>query len=335
MEELIQRESNNLDIDDYSIFSESNLKYLSFQEKDLFDSLRVNNPPDFDCDNPVFSKINAFISTKDEKLRGLLYKKLSTKPPNESPPFSSDFKFSEENCTKCYATLVNKSKFVCSICPLTKLCSKCEVSHLHPMIKLKSSDTATVSQTKSLLLMSLKPRSKYEYLRSECLSANILPIKNKVVVCPNQKFIIPLKIFNSSKFDLPESTILMVKNNQELLVDNFSFPNSLEKNGFMTVELLGYSTSVLKEYTLEFFLYDYKTKIKCNIAKVRVEVRRDTEEEYLNSLFMNYPKILELDKIKKRMLNELMIKGIVSGVEEAYSFMSMRSFSWKGAYVHC
>ena len=271
------------------------------------------------------------------------------------------FQFSEFKCSSCYRNLESNPKFICIICPLTKLCESCEPHHLHPMIKLKKNDFSTISDAKSLLFNGLncqnndhKSTSKLAYLRNGFLKAKLelisedanpnsninqsisflpIPTTTKITVCQNQKFLLKFKITNISNYELPSSTTLFAKNNHDLTIDTFYLPCILNKDSYMTIEKICYSSNQLHNYKVEFFLYESKTKIDCNSIFVEIVVRSDYEEENLNSIFFEYPDIQMLSKQKKLLINKLLINKVVSTPKKAFEYLKERNWVYGGKVV--
>jgi len=302
-------------LDEYSIFSDKFIPEVVNSE-----NMYINEP----INNMFNSKFEEIINDKQLSFLHSFKTKL-TFPPKKNI-ISANYKYSESNCSSCYACLYNQNKFICTICPLTKLCANCENYHMHPMIKLRKTDLSEISETKSLMLKGLGFKIRNS---SITLKAKLETSLRNIAVCQNQKFVVSINITNECNFELSASTKLIAKNNMDLVINNFSFPFELKKKEVIKVDLVCFSANTLKQYKVEFILFDKEGRINCNSLLVDIEVRKDIVEENLNSLFKDYPYIVELPKQKKQIINQILLSGLVNNSEEAFNYMERSSWKLK------
>ena len=219
----------------------------------------------------------------------------------------------DEACSMCSSKIYYK-KYICIICKNCILCQNCQQDHFHPMLKCKDKQLSNVyditnylkthneeiinmqNQTNKKGFFSKIFSEKYE-LKLDCNSLNFS-------MRPNKRINIPITIQNLSKtpFNCLENNIfLFARSNKDLKVYEKKVEQILNKFDQIDVNMILESNEFCKVYNFTIELYSKEEiKLKSNILSFKLEVNRDDEDEELNEIFRQYPKIIVMNKnIKK------------------------------------
>lgn len=233
----------------------------------------------------------------------------------------------DEVCSICSSKIYFK-KYICIVCRDCVLCQSCQEDHLHPMLKCKQLQLSDVqdiynylknnnSEIKQILSQKNKKKGKglfgklftekYE-LKLDCNSLNFS-------MRPNKRINIPITIQNLSNvpFDCEKNNlILFARNNKDLKVYEKKVGHTLNKEEQIDINMVLESNDFCKVYNFTIELYtSEEIKLKKNFLNFKLEVNNDEEDEKLNEIFKDYPKVIVMNKnIKKGVKTILEDKSI-------------------------
>ena len=254
-----------------------------------------------------------------------------TKKPS-SAPF-------DDACSMCSSKIYFK-KYICIVCPNCVLCQSCQEDHLHPMLKCKQLQLGNVQgiynylknnndEIKQILAKKNKKKGKgffgnfftekYE-LKLNCNSLNFS-------MRPNKRINIPITIQNKSNIPFnceKNNLILFSRSNKDLKVYEKKVGHILNKEEQIDVNMVLESNDFCKVYDFTIEMYTSENiNLKKNFLQFKLEVNNDEEDEKLNGIFKDYPKVIVMNKnIKKGVKQILEDKSITQDPVTVMQFLS-------------
>ena len=222
----------------------------------------------------------------------------------------------DESCSFCNSKIYF-IKYICIVCN-SVLCPKCEIKHEHPTLKCKFNQLSSLesiyiylntknqevknNRSNSVNFLSNIFSNKYE-LKIECNSYSF-------TIKPNSTIDIPITIHNStnSEFDCYKNKVTLYGiNNKYLNVKTTLVKNKMNKSEQIEVLVpIESKDSVIDQnFSIELFSI-MSSKLKCNSLNFKVSILNDSENEELNEIFKDYPKLIIEPKEIKRGVKKIM-----------------------------
>lgn len=248
----------------------------------------------------------------------------------------------KDKCSLCKGPL-NISKFGCLLCPNFFLCSKCEESHPHPMVKYKSNHLSDnldkIIQIYSCSTKKEKEKKLLDKIKKKFGKKNIYPIllrtniaSNSFLIGPSQQRMVNLVIKNNNKFVIPKNTLSVIIKNQfdlNITINDKYLVNEIAAGSEVPVTLYIRSNenNLYENYNLKIIVLSDSLDIISETLDMKIVVKNDDEDNELNKQFNEFPSIILLPKDKKKKL-QYIIKEKLSVKTPQEIKAIMEKFKW-------
>jgi hypothetical protein len=174
-------------------------------------------------------------------------------------------------CFSCNAFPIIGEKYICTICENLDLCHACEVTHNHPMIKLKTDDFQTgcdiytlIHQNKSLTMVKVS-KSLISVLRDKISKPKykvVIEMVSKLyIIHPNTEFAFQVILYNDGENSLPLDTVVFSKDNKDFFIEMKKVKKILWPGAMEYVDLKCKTGCAYRSYQIELHLYNKDIKI--------------------------------------------------------------------------
>ena len=231
------------------------------------------------------------------------------------------------HCSICDGKIKNQ-KYICVICPDCILCPKCEETHIHPVLKCKSSQLSTLKDIyiyinkRNMVIQSFLKNEKdssgfklFQDIFSEKYEIKLSSEYKTIYMRPNKSINIPITLQNisSNKVDCKLLHLFLIsKNIKDLKVYDKELDLVINKREQNDVNILVESNNHISEYNFIVELYSLKNiKLKSNTLEFNIIVNDDEEEEELNEEFKEYPNIIISSKETKQGIKTIMENKLI------------------------
>lgn len=243
-----------------------------------------------------------------------------------------------DKCALCKHS-INSSKFGCLLCPNYFLCSKCEENHPHPMIKFKSDILSDNIDKIIAIHSSKKEKDFHETVKKKFGVKEIIPLilrtnisSNSFTMGPNQERMLNLVIKNKSKVAIPKNTLtVLIKYQYDLNITIKDEALYKELLPGMEIPISIYITSnqsnLADAYNLKIEVMSDSLNAIAKPIELKVNIKKDDEDDALNLKFKEFPSIILLPKEKKKQL-QYIIKEKLSVKTPQQIKAIMEKFKW-------
>jgi hypothetical protein len=206
-------------------------------------------------------------------------------------------------CDNCLIYPVYDVKYICLICDDFHLCSECEKSHNHPVIKFKTNEFATTDHLCQLLVTTntnydancksfkeifQRQQEFFSSFKSKIVNfgkykVRFETIEKEYTFRPNTHFYIPFILHNEGSCPFPNSEIVIyVKNCKDLFIKLLKFEKELPSKENLHLQLEGITSKNCKDYRLELHIFnrDLCFEYSTVILKINVCDNPLNEENY-------------------------------------------------------
>jgi hypothetical protein len=260
-------------------------------------------------------------------------------------PFIKDnFAVFNSKCSTCGIFPITGEKYICIICEDLDLCPKCETTHNHPLIKLKtdefqsSTDITNLIQTNKSLNTINQDENRQSII--SVLKDKLIKPKYKAIVemgskfyivKPNTEYTFQIMLYNEGEHSLPADTVVYVKNNKNFFIEmkklnKIIFPGSMEY-----IDLKSKAGWVPGVYKFEAHLYNKEIKIEYTplIFAVKInEERMEDIKEYETKPYSHEDTVSILPNEKKEVLCEI-IRNEYSSKDIREICQILDKYEWK------
>ena len=216
--------------------------------------------------------------------------------------------FINDECSLCKKKLEDV-KYICSICDNVILCDKCEINHLHPLVKYKnllfSENIQSIINYQNCKNKDLNGKQSFlqKIIGNKLNKVQIIPglINNQIYMRPNQTRIFQLKIINQSDINIKANQLfLILKNYDNLNIKYKSNLGSIEpKKGFLlNIEIK--SNTDVKNYQITAEVYSSDFKFQSEALIINIIINNDDEDDQLNNRLKEYPDLFLIPKEQKK-----------------------------------
>ena len=216
--------------------------------------------------------------------------------------------FINDECSLCKKKLEDV-KYICSICDNVILCDKCEINHLHPLVKYKnllfSENIQSIINYQNCKNKDLNGKQSFlqKIIGNKLNKIQIIPglINNQIYMRPNQARIFQLKIINQSDINIKANQLfLILKNYDNLNIKYKSSLGSIEpKKGFLlNIEIK--SNTDVKNYQITAEVYSSDFKFQSEALIINIIINNDDEDDQLNNRLKEYPDLFLIPKEQKK-----------------------------------
>ena len=220
-----------------------------------------------------------------------------------------------ESCTICSKQIKTNIKYDCCICDHCILCENCEKIHEHPCIKFKKDKNflKNLKECHSFLSQkekfdSFAPTRFFKGIFNKTYDIIIqLDLDNHIEFGNNQIIEIPFKIKNLSKLPVSSNDIIIIVKNFSIV--NITYDNKekyeIKPESFIKKILKCQSGDKMGRETINLEVYSTSIKIRespFTKEDIEITISNDKENLELNKKFTFYPKIVLLNKLRKKML---------------------------------
>ena len=263
-------------------------------------------------------KINS-IENKNTKKENIIFEQENQLVHQRCLSNEENFKF---NCSICSSINNSKFKYVCLICKELNLCIDCEDSHIHPTIKFKNNQLSSRKEAFILLkqhenkdFQELNKKSSGIFSLVKCaftltssyaakLTKDNLNENSTMRVPSNSLVSLTLTIQNVGIEDLGEETLIIVKNIQNLKIEQSNLGIKLKRNEYVDIHI-NIETQTSRIYDLELSLHNKNYEIIHDSLCFKLDVYNKIKEKDLLEFFKDYPELKTLDFQKKYMIRQI------------------------------
>ena len=226
--------------------------------------------------------------------------------------------------------LISNNLYSCLFCENIELCEKCEINHIHPVIRFPSKTMknkkdlidfiSRVNETeiKPSLIQSLDYNYFFQKINSFLLLGSICVAEinftqKEMLIAPNSYFNLPIKINNLSiNKKICKGFNIYPINNRDLEVENLILEKELNPGQSLDMILKCKSQDKLSKYEIKFVMFKNNEDL-ISICKESIIITVGFDESLnYNQFFNNYDKILSLPLLKKKIIYEIIINELSS-----------------------
>lgn len=221
--------------------------------------------------------------------------------------------FKAEKCSVC-SNQLSGLKYICCVCENLILCTSCELSHIHPCLKYKTTFISNMEETYKFVEQFHKikipqPPAGFSKLFKKEYELKLVPmIDLSICLRPNKGVFIPIKIENHSKETIKSSQFDIIIKNYKNLKINYEKPDKKFeiaplKNEIIKIKCITPPTTCKEVIDCELFSLEFNLKnCKELNMNILIEVNEDQSEENMNEKLKNYETLCLLTKEHKQMI---------------------------------
>ena len=231
--------------------------------------------------------------------------------------------FSDIKCDLCNMG-IKGCKYQCFICDNLSLCEFCQKTHDHPCFKFKSKSISNLIDSFYYIKKShgnieeftINPISIVKNMFENGIKVNIgTRIERSILVGINQNFEIPIIITNNSEVKIESKNFIVIARNYKWVNVKINFPQNFTINPLSSHEVIlscSSSNNIGKDnVTIQLYSNCYKfieDKLNQNSIEFNIVVSKDEENNFFSKEYKDYPRIILLDKIKKKLIEKIITR---------------------------
>jgi hypothetical protein len=221
--------------------------------------------------------------------------------------------FNQIKCSICKDSLKG-IKYICCVCENLILCTGCEAEHYHPCIKCKSPFLSNLTDMYNFITNSYKFKLPSNNFFSKLFKKEydiiIVPLTDqKICIRPNKKFVLPVKIINSSKEVVKSSQFEIIPKDNKLIQINDDSKYVLGPNSSKTLKMKCASGENLGKEKITFYGFSeqlcFKNPNNLNFT-LEFEINNDEDEEKINRNLEYNDNVIMYSKEHKSLVLEIL-----------------------------
>ena len=261
-------------------------------------------------------------------------------PNNEAKSLVINKQIFKDKCSLCKNPF-DSFKYGCLLCHNYFLCSRCEDSHSHPMIKYKNINLSdNVNKVIDMRTSQyIKEKEYIERIKNKYRIKNVFKVglrtnlsSNTFIMGCGQTRDINILINNNNNFVIPKKYLgIFIKNQYDLKISINDQALNKDLNAKFEVPI---QLTIKSNDKNLFDVYDLRIEVISNNMDVisppvnlKISINNDKEEDELNKQFGEFPSIILLPKDKKKKL-QYIIKEKLSIKTPAEIKAIMEKFKW-------
>lgn len=327
LSQINHKEPENIKTNKFNSLNSTNNCNSKLKDASIYESIILDLPKE-ECKESSFDKMktnevvhldNQISINNNDRLNNSIIKidheedyYVSISKQRNKSQITSSIVFIDDICGIC-SSEIKRAKYSCLVCENLSICEYCERSHNHPLLKFKDINICSVEEAAVFLEKNKSARMYAKKYFDVGMFDNRYKVKLKTIstvfsMRPDSKCQLFVNITNDCKYVIPGETLILAKNNKDLLVESYLIRDEIKPREIIEVAVNIRSGENTKLHDFEIIVFNKKVLIDHDTLRLKIDVNLDYEEDDFNLKLYKYPKLITVQKEAKlkilKILNE-------------------------------